>query len=402
MVLLVRGAQAPQDLHRVLDRGLAHADGLEAALQRRVLLDRAVLLQRRGADQVQVAARETRLEDVARIHAALSGAAGTDDGVHLVDEEDQLALEGGDLSHRLGEALLEVAAVAGSGEHRGQVQRDDALADQLLRHVAGHDGRCQAFDDGGLADAGLTHQHGVVLRAAAEDLDRLLDLLAAPDDGVELARRGARGQVGAELVEVRRLALPCRLGSGLGAAPGGHRLPHALREGLGGDAGLGEDLPRGRILRQHEGEEEVLGVDVGGAGRAGDLERVEQRALDGGRDDRAFHSGGGGCGGQPLLGRTGDRGGVGADAGHGLAHGGVVHQDAQHVQCVELTLAALQGEAAGLLKQRLRARAQEPAEVDRTLGAGALTGEIPRQELVERVRAVAGVGGEVFGHSRLL
>ena len=35
----------------------------------------------------------------------------------------------------------------------------------------------QALDDRGLADAGLAEQHGVVLRAAAEDLDDALDLV---------------------------------------------------------------------------------------------------------------------------------------------------------------------------------------------------------------------------------
>jgi hypothetical protein len=33
------------------------------------------------------------------------------------------------------------------------------------------------FDDGGLADAGLAEEHGVVLGAAAEDLDHALDLV---------------------------------------------------------------------------------------------------------------------------------------------------------------------------------------------------------------------------------
>jgi hypothetical protein len=35
----------------------------------------------------------------------------------------------------------------------------------------------QALDDRGLADAGLAEQHGVVLRAAAEDLHDALDLV---------------------------------------------------------------------------------------------------------------------------------------------------------------------------------------------------------------------------------
>ena len=65
---------------------------LEAPLQGGVLLDvLAVLVQRGGADAVQLAAGQHRLEQVAGVHGAL-GLAGADDGVQLVDEQDDLAL----------------------------------------------------------------------------------------------------------------------------------------------------------------------------------------------------------------------------------------------------------------------------------------------------------------------
>ena len=64
---------------------------LEAALERGVLLDvLAVLIERRGAHAVQLAARERGLQHVARIHGAF-GLAGADHGVQLVDEQDDLA-----------------------------------------------------------------------------------------------------------------------------------------------------------------------------------------------------------------------------------------------------------------------------------------------------------------------
>ena len=98
----------------------------------------------------------------------------------------------GDLLHDLGDALLEVPAEAGPRDHAGQVERDDAHTAQRLRDVAVHDALGEALDDRGLADAGLTDQHGVVLRAAQQDLDGLLDLECAPDHRVELARRRLR------------------------------------------------------------------------------------------------------------------------------------------------------------------------------------------------------------------
>ena len=49
----------------------------------------------------------------------------------------------------------------------------------------------EAFDDRGLADAGLADQHRIVLGPARQHLDRAADLLVAADDRIELA--GARG-----------------------------------------------------------------------------------------------------------------------------------------------------------------------------------------------------------------
>ena len=168
MVGLVALLEPAQDGDRVLDRRLADEDLLEAPLQRRVLLDvLAVLVQRRGADHAQLAAGQHGLEHVAGVHGALAGRAGADHRVQLVDERDDLAVGILDLlQHRL-EPLLELAAVLGAGDHRGQVQRDQPLAPQGLGHVAGDDALGQTLDDGGLADAGLADQHGVVLGAAA-------------------------------------------------------------------------------------------------------------------------------------------------------------------------------------------------------------------------------------------
>ena len=50
------------------------------------------------------------------VHGAL-GRAGADDGVHLVDEGDDLALGVGDLLEHGLEPLLELAAVLGAGDH---------------------------------------------------------------------------------------------------------------------------------------------------------------------------------------------------------------------------------------------------------------------------------------------
>ena len=110
VVPLVGLLQAMQDLEGILGRGLSDVDRLKATLEGGVLLDTlAVLLGGRGTDNLNLAAREGRLQDRGRIDGALSRAR-TDNGVNLVDEED-VVLVLHDLGDDLLEALLELAAI---------------------------------------------------------------------------------------------------------------------------------------------------------------------------------------------------------------------------------------------------------------------------------------------------
>ena len=106
----------PEDRDRVLDRRLADIDRLEAAFESGVLLDvLAVFVQGRGADAMQFAARQSRLQHVGGVHRALR-LPGPDEGVQFVDEQnDALGARGHFLQYRL-EALLELAAVFGASE----------------------------------------------------------------------------------------------------------------------------------------------------------------------------------------------------------------------------------------------------------------------------------------------
>ena len=164
--VLVAVAQALQDLDRVGDGRLLDLDRLEPALERGVLLEvLAVLVERGGADGLELTAGEHRLEDDGGVDRALGGTR-TDERVQLVDEQDDVAA-GADLLQHLLEALLEVAAVAGAGDERAEVERVELLALRASR--ARRRRRClgEALDDRGLADAGLADQHRVVLGAAA-------------------------------------------------------------------------------------------------------------------------------------------------------------------------------------------------------------------------------------------
>ena len=166
---------------------------LEASLEGRVLLDvLAVLVQGRGADGVQLAAREHRLEQVGGVHGALRRAR-ADHGVQLVDEQDDLALGVLDLLEHGLQPLLELAPVLGARDERAQVERHDLAVLEALGHVAAHDPLRESLGDGGLADARLTDEHRVVLGPPRQHLDDAPDLLVAADDRVELARSRVRG-----------------------------------------------------------------------------------------------------------------------------------------------------------------------------------------------------------------
>ena len=247
-------------------RGLADEDLLEAALERRVLLDvLAELVERGRADHAQLAAGEHRLDHVAGVHGGVAGRAGADDGVQLVDEGDDLALGVGDLLQHGLEPLLELAAVLGAGHHRAEVQRHEALALQALGDVAGDDPLGQALDDRGLADAGLADQHGVVLGAPGQHLDDAADLGVPADDRVDLAVAGPLGEVDGVLLQRLEGAPP---GPGVVTL----RLPRTVRKAASSASRVAPDAGQhgaGLAVGAGQADQQVLGGDVLVAQRAG-------------------------------------------------------------------------------------------------------------------------------------
>ena len=257
MVRLVLRAEPLDDLDRLLHRRGADDDRLEPPLEGAVLLDvLAVLVERGGADALDLAAGERRLEHVGGVDGAL-GRAGPDERVQLVDEEDHV-LRLPDLLHDGLQALLELAAVLGARDQGAQVELEEPLAHEDVRHVVVDDLLGEPLDDRRLAHARLADQDRVVLRAAGEDLDDPLDLRLAPDHRVELAVPGELGQVARELVQDRGLAPLLRPRVVLVAQERERLLADLVEpraEGL-------QDLRGDRLTFLHHAEEEVLGADV--------------------------------------------------------------------------------------------------------------------------------------------
>ena len=185
VVGLEAGAQSLQHPAGGLAVRLADRHGTEAPLERGVLLDKfAVFLQRRRADHLQLSPAERGLEQVRRVDRAL-GAARADDGVHLVDKEDDVAAAA-DLLQDVAHALFKFAAVFCPGEQVRHVEAVELFAAQRLRHVAAGQPLGQRLDDGGLADTGLADERGVVFAAAAEHLHELRELRLTADDRIRL------------------------------------------------------------------------------------------------------------------------------------------------------------------------------------------------------------------------
>ena len=198
MVLFVPFAQTMQDGECLLGRRFTDMHRLEAALQRGILLDvLAVLVERRRADALQFAARQSGFQDIRRVERPFRRTR-ADDGVHFVNEQQYVARLL-NLGQNVLEPFLELAAVLAARDHTADVQRHNALAHQHIRHIARNDALRQPLYHRALAHAGLANQHRIVLRAANQDLNQAGDFGVAADDGVKLVILGTAGEVAAVL-----------------------------------------------------------------------------------------------------------------------------------------------------------------------------------------------------------
>ena len=355
MVLFVFVLQAAQDRDGILDRRLGDEDRLEPPRQRRVLFDvLAILVERGRADAMQFSPRQRGFQEIGRIHRAI-GLAGADQGMHLVDEQDDAAFGRGHLLQHGFQPLLELAAVLRARDQRAHVERQQFLVLEALRHVAVENPQRQTFDDRGLADAGLADQDGIVLGAAGQHLDGAADFLVAPDHGIELA-------VARRLRQVARIFLQRVIGVLRRRAVGGAALAQGLDRGiqiLRRDAALAQDVAGLAVLFERQPEQQPLDRDKAVAGLLGGLFRGVERAR---QLRREIDLSGAAAGNlrqlvERVLGGFQDRAGIAPGAvdqaaGKALA---VVQQHLEHVQRRKLLMAVTHGQRLRRLDETARA-----------------------------------------------
>mmetsp|Transcript_7605 Transcript_7605/g.19920 ORF Transcript_7605/g.19920 Transcript_7605/m.19920 type:complete len:592 (-) Transcript_7605:365-2140(-) len=206
--VLVDITQPVHDCDRLLLRRLTYIDGLESARERGILLDvLAVLAHRRHANAREFASCEARLEQICKVHATATattpsrGTSAADDGVDLVNRENDLALRLFQLLEQRGDAVLQLAALLGARHEARNVKRENSLPlEEFCAHVVGNRA-CESLDDRRLAHTRIAEQDRVVLDALRKDLNASLRLVVASHDGINLLLRSQRRHVRAKLLE---------------------------------------------------------------------------------------------------------------------------------------------------------------------------------------------------------
>ncbi len=252
---LVALLDAEQNADGVRFVGRRNFDGLEAALERTVLLDGLAIFARRGgADALDLAARKSGLQDIGGIERTF-GRSGAHQGVQLIDEDDGVLILH-QLLHDGFQPLFELAAIFRAGDDERKIESQDALVGQERRHVAIGDALGQAFHDGGFADARLADQHRIVLGAAAQDLHHALQLVIAADQRIERAIHGGLREIAAELGQQRAF---------LGAAGGDlfrRRALNLFAHLRKAQSALMQDFGGKTFLFAQQAEQQMLGADV--------------------------------------------------------------------------------------------------------------------------------------------
>mmetsp|Transcript_31284 Transcript_31284/g.91611 ORF Transcript_31284/g.91611 Transcript_31284/m.91611 type:complete len:270 (-) Transcript_31284:780-1589(-) len=199
---LIPRLQSTENTDGILRRGLVDQHLLESSFQRLVLLNvLAILVVGRGTDASDLTTGQGGLQKVGRIHTP-TGGTGTDNRVHLVNEENNFSLAFGDLLQNTLESLLELAPHGRSGHQSSEVEPDQtarrlhAVGNITIEHTLGN-----AFGNSRLAHARIANENRVVFRSSRQNLNGAADLIVTPNHRIQLALPSTFREVNAILVQ---------------------------------------------------------------------------------------------------------------------------------------------------------------------------------------------------------
>ncbi len=145
-----------------------------------------VFVERRSANRSEFASRKCGLEDIGSIHSSLTLAC-SDEGVDLVDEEDDFTIGTCHFVDDSFESLFKFTFVLRAGNQCAHVERIDLLCAEIFRHVASDDALCEPLGDSCLARTGFAYEHRVVFGASRQNLQYASDFVVTSDHRVEFA-----------------------------------------------------------------------------------------------------------------------------------------------------------------------------------------------------------------------
>ena len=255
---LVALLESAQNRNGRLHRWLGDLHRLEAPFQRRVFFDvLAVFIERRRAHAAEFAAGKLWLHDVRRVRRTFRRAR-ADDGVQLINEQNDFAFAGDNFLQKRLEPVLEFAAIFRAGNHRAEVHRHQPLVLERFRDVAAHDAPRQALGNRRFAHAGFADEHRVVLGAARQHLHHAADFLVATDDRVNLPLARQRSEVAPVFVERLKFSFGIFVRHTLVAAQIGERLEHDVALETGG----GKHFLQRHTAIGEQAEQQMFGADV--------------------------------------------------------------------------------------------------------------------------------------------
>ncbi len=106
--------------------------------------------------------------------------------MQLVDEQDDLSIRIFNLFKHGLQPVFKLAAILRSRHHRSQIEPNDPLVLQRLRHIARDNPLRQPFDNRRFADTWLADQYRIIFRSPRQHLHHPPDFLIPPNHRIKL------------------------------------------------------------------------------------------------------------------------------------------------------------------------------------------------------------------------